>query len=404
MSTHKWQFASRFRRNAFGWRPDTPIQRIKEAVSEIKQVARKEPDVAAEGAVTLLEKLAPALEQVDSSSGSIGSAVNRAIDSLIPIIVKANVDHVVRQRWLERLWRAVEDDGVSYIEGLGDFWGELCVTPDIAAAWADEFLPLVEQAWTRRRSGPGFFKGTSACMASLLAAGRHEQLLSLLDRAPFKWWHDRRWGVHALAALGRKAEAIRYAEESRGLNDPGWQIAQACEAILLSSGMLDEAYIRYAVEANQGTTNIATFRAIAKKYPNKSAQDILHDLVESQPGAEGKWFATAKDVGLFDLAIELASRSPTDPRTLARAARDYCEEQPDFAVAAGLSSLNWIALGHGYEITAADVLEAHTALRQAAKSAKLGESAVNERVLKLMLGPLPGNQFLRVVLASRLEG
>jgi hypothetical protein len=50
MSTHKWQFASRFRRHAFGWRSDTPVQRIKEAISEIKQVARKEPVLAAEGA------------------------------------------------------------------------------------------------------------------------------------------------------------------------------------------------------------------------------------------------------------------------------------------------------------------------------------------------------------------
>jgi hypothetical protein len=49
MTTHKWQFAARFRRHAFGWRSDTPIQRIKEAISEIKQVARKEPVVAAEG-------------------------------------------------------------------------------------------------------------------------------------------------------------------------------------------------------------------------------------------------------------------------------------------------------------------------------------------------------------------
>lgn len=57
MTNHKWQFVARFRRHAFGWRSDTPIQRIKEAVSEIKQVARKEPVVAAEGAVTLLEKL-----------------------------------------------------------------------------------------------------------------------------------------------------------------------------------------------------------------------------------------------------------------------------------------------------------------------------------------------------------
>ena len=101
------------------------------------------------------------------------------------------------------------------------------------------------------------------------------ELLALLDKAPFKWWHDRRWGVKALSAMGKKAEAIRYAEESRGLNDPGWQIAQACEEILLSSGLLDEAYRRYAIEANQGTTNLATFRAIAKKYPHKQSEEIL---------------------------------------------------------------------------------------------------------------------------------
>ena len=82
LSAHKWQFTARFRRHAFGWRSDMPIQRIKEAIAELKQVARKEPVVAAEGAVTLLEKLSPALEQVDSSSGAIGSAVNKAIETL----------------------------------------------------------------------------------------------------------------------------------------------------------------------------------------------------------------------------------------------------------------------------------------------------------------------------------
>ena len=100
---YKWQFASRFRRHAFGWRSDTPIQRIKEALAEIKQVARKEPVLAAEGAVTLLEKFSPALEQVDSSSGALGSAVNKAIETLVPLIVKANVEPKQRQRWLDRL-------------------------------------------------------------------------------------------------------------------------------------------------------------------------------------------------------------------------------------------------------------------------------------------------------------
>jgi hypothetical protein len=87
-TTHKWQFAPRFRRNAFGWKSDTPIQRIKEALAEIKALAKKEPALAAEGAVLVLEKLAPAIEQVDSSSGGIGSTVNRAIETLVPIIVK----------------------------------------------------------------------------------------------------------------------------------------------------------------------------------------------------------------------------------------------------------------------------------------------------------------------------
>lgn len=36
MTAHKWQFTSRFRRHAFGWRSDAPVQRIKEAIAEIK--------------------------------------------------------------------------------------------------------------------------------------------------------------------------------------------------------------------------------------------------------------------------------------------------------------------------------------------------------------------------------
>ena len=403
MSAHKWQFTSRFRRHAFGWRSDTPIQRIKEAISEIKLVARKEPFLAAQGAITLLEKLSPALEQVDSSSGSIGSAVNRAIETLVPIIANAEVERPVRQRWLERVWEAVEDDGMTYIETLGDHWGELCATTQIASDWADQFLPLVELVWSPRATGHGYCKATTACLASLLAAGRHEELLSLLAKAPFNWWHDRRWGVKALAAMGKKAEAIRFAEDTRGLNDPGWQIAQACEAILLSCGMLDEAYDRYALDANQSTTNLATFRAIAKKYPHKPAQDILRDLVASQPGAEGKWFAAAKHAGLFDMAIELATRSPTDPRTLARAARDYCEDRPDFAVASGLAALRWISLGHGYEITGADVFDAYAALMQAAHRAGVNEDLIKEQLRKMIAGPAPGNQFLKTILARHLS-
>lgn len=403
MTAHKWLFTSRFRRHAFGWRSDTPITRIKEALTEIKQFTRKEPVLAAEGAITLLEKLSPALEQVDSSSGALGSAVNKAIDTLVPIIIKADVEPKLRQRWLERLWQAIQDDDMPYIELLGDYWGELCVTPELASRWADEFMPVVESVWSPNASGHGFFKGTSACLSALYTAGRYDDLLTLIDKARFKWWHDRRWGVKALTAMGKKAEAIRYAEDSRGLNDPGWQIAEACEAILLSSGLAIDAYRRYAIEANQGTTNLATFRAIAKKYSSVPPEQILSDLVASTPGSEGKWFAAAKDVGLFDVAIELATRSPTDPRTLTRAARDYAEKQPEFALAAGLAALRWISLGHGYDITGADVLDAHSAVTQAAVNAGVPVHQINEQIREMIAGIQPGNSLMKTILTRHLS-
>jgi hypothetical protein len=67
MTSYKWQFAPRFCQNAFGWKSDKPIQRIKEALTEIKQVAKKEPVMAAEGAVLFLEKIAPAVSRVEET-------------------------------------------------------------------------------------------------------------------------------------------------------------------------------------------------------------------------------------------------------------------------------------------------------------------------------------------------
>jgi len=403
MTAHKWQFTSRFRRHAFGWRSDTPITRIKEALTEIKQCSRKEPVLAAEGAITLLEKLSPALEQVDSSSGALGSAVNKAIDTLVPLIVKADVEPKLRQRWLERLWQALQDDEIPYIELLGDYWGELCVTQELASHWADAFMPVVERIWNPNVSGHGYFKGTSACLSALFAAGRYDELLTLIDKASFTWWRNRQWGVKALTAMSKKAEAIRYAEKSRGLNDPGWQIAQACEAILLSSGLADEAYRRYAVAANLSTTNLATFRAIVKKYPCVPPEQILGDLIASTPGSEGKWFAAAKDAGLFDVAIALATHSPTDPRTLTRAARDYAEKQPEFALAAGLAALRWLSLGYGYDIIGADIFDAYSALTQAAANAGVPVQPINEQIRDMIASTQPGNSLMKTILARHLS-
>jgi hypothetical protein len=117
---HKWQFAPRFRRHAFGWKSQPAIGRIKEAIAEIKQVARKDRGLAAEGAVLFLERVSPALEHVDSSSGAIGTAVNNAITELVPIIAEAPVDLVTREAWLSRLFDAHSADTIPYIELLTD--------------------------------------------------------------------------------------------------------------------------------------------------------------------------------------------------------------------------------------------------------------------------------------------
>ena len=404
MTTHKWQFVARFRYHAFGWQSDKPLQRIKKALSEIKRVAKQEPALAAEGAVLFLEKISPAIEQVDSSSGAIGSMVSRAIDTLVPIIAKASVAASIRQQWLQRLWQALQDDNIPYIERLGDYWGELCADAECASQWADEFRPSVEQVeQVAQVAGFAYFKGSSAYLSSLYAAGRHEELLAMLEKSYFSGWWYRQWGVHALLAMDRKADALRYAEDSKKfINTPISAVAKVCEDILLASGLHEEAYKRYALDANQGTTHLATFRRLVKKYPHKPAIDILRNLVASEPGSEGKWFAAAKDAGLFDVAIELANKSPTDPRTLSRASRNFAEKRADFAVSAGMAALYWMARGYGYNITAGDVLEVYSSVLKAASAADVSEAQIKAQLRDVINEEDAGNNIVLATLRDRL--
>jgi hypothetical protein len=313
-SVHKWVFPARFRTGAYSWKASRlACQRLREAVSEIKKVAKKDPLIGAEGAVRLMEKIWPALEHVDSSSGALGSAVNKTLGDLIPIVIEAPADEKTRNNWLDRLWQAMEDDGVDYLTPVGDRWGELCGSPEAAGRWADELVSTLRSCWSDPNPG-GYFHGATACLSCLLATGRYGELLDLLELPRYPSWHYRRYGVEALLALGRKAEAVQYAEASRGLNQPDSVIDQACEEILISSGLHDEAYRRYGLSAAVGNSYIARFRSVAKRYPMKDKFQILSDLVAATPGQEGKWFATAKELGFYDLALELADRSPCDPK------------------------------------------------------------------------------------------
>jgi hypothetical protein len=98
----------------------------------------------------------------------------------------------------------------------------------------------------------------------------------------------------------------------------------------------------------------------------KDASEILADLIAMTPGDEGKWFATAKDLELYELALNLANRSPCDPKTLTRAARDNLDSAPEFALGSALAALRWLSEGWGYEVTSVDVIEAYDRAMDAA--------------------------------------
>jgi hypothetical protein len=364
-SKHSWTFKSRLRSGAFGWRGShLACQRLKEGVAEIKGIARIDLITAGDGVVCLLERIWPAFEHVDTSSGALGGAVNWTQSELLPILVEAPADRKTRNQWLDRLWQAVEEDGVSYLSMAEDRWGELCRSGEVASHWADQLLGLLRAAWSDRRPG-NYVRGTGVCLSSLVAAGRREELLEVLALQRFPFWHDRKFGVQALVEAGRIDEAMAYAEASRGLNQPNLTIDAVCEKILLDAGRSDEAYEKYALTGNVSSTGLTTFRVIVKKYPHQEPKKILLDLAVSS-GEPGRWFAAAKNAGFLDLALEFANTGRTDPRTLIRASGDLLKKDSGFCLQVGRLAIQRILEGHGYELTIVDVIDAYQHLMAAA--------------------------------------
>ena len=377
---HTWQFRPRFRARAFGWKGSSlATKRLKEAVTEIKRAAKSDPIIAADGAVTLLERLWPAIEHIDSSSGALGGAVNWTQAELLPLIVQAPADRNTRDKWLDRLWQAIQDDGVDYLSPTQDQWGELCGDPEVASHWADDFVDRVRADWADRKAGSSFLHGSTMCLSCLLACSRHQDLLDLLATARFPFWHYRKFGVRALLKEGRFDDALAFAEASRGLNQPDPTIDAACEQILLDNNRIEEAYQRYALTANQAATGVATFRAVAKKYACIDKTEILNDLARTS-GDSGRYFAAAKDAGLYALALQFAKEGRTDPRTLSRACRDTAKDEPGFALHIGRLALERYLQGYGYDVTVLDVVDAHNHFIAAAGRLGIREIAMRDAV------------------------
>jgi hypothetical protein len=65
------------------------------------------------------------LEDIDTSSGALGSVLHRTLDHLIPILISGPVDVTTRSAWLERLFQDSMDDGVQYLAPVEDRWSEI---------------------------------------------------------------------------------------------------------------------------------------------------------------------------------------------------------------------------------------------------------------------------------------
>ena len=158
-----------------------------------------------------MERISPAIEHVDGSSGSIGSAVNYAIEALVPVIANAPAEEKVRRKWLSRLMEAIEADDIPYLETLADYWGQLCSETHIASEFADEYIEFLRSLWADGSSRTGHFKASTICLSSLLAAKRFDELLELLALDKRRFLAVSAVRGSALVSQGKRAEANQQA-------------------------------------------------------------------------------------------------------------------------------------------------------------------------------------------------
>jgi hypothetical protein len=397
--THKWAFKLGMRAGAYSWKSSTKaVERLKSASAEIRAVARTDPTTAAEGVIALAQRIWPAFEHIDTSSGALGNAVRRTLEELLPVLIEAPADEKIRAKWLEQLREAILDDGVDYLAPIADRFGQIAAFPALMNLHADRDLDMIQAAWSDHAR---FSHVTTATLtlSCLLEAGRYDELLVLLELKTSRLWFDQKFGAEALLRQGREDEALAYAESLLKDDRRQWgyqDIAQFCETILVRQGREEEAYRRFGLLTAAGNTYLAMWRGLVKRYPDLDARMILVDLIESH-GSKGKWFAAAKTAKYFDIALECAAHPDAAPATLIRAARDFAITEPAFAAQVGLQAIGHLLAGRGYEPSPLDIDEAVTNVMAAAERIGQGDRLLRE------LQRLSANAATNVLMSARLK-
>lgn len=365
---HKWSFPAKFRKGAYSWKGTAKASRnLRAAVSEIKKVAKWDPEIAAEGATRLLEKLVPSIERIDGSSGAIGGAVNKAVEALAAVVAGGAGTSKHEQR-VERVFEALQDDGYGYLDHLGDHFGEICGDKELARDWGLRLSPIVRACFTQG----GYFSGTSACLSSLAKAGCFEEVEQLLQLRSFDFWPYDKYRLQGLVEQGKIDEAIQGAEKLLASSSYQNATLNFVEDLLIEAGRAEEAFDRYGPRM-RSNTYLASFRATAKKYPDLQPEFILKEYLRRFSGEEGKWFATARSLGLNQLALELAKRGPCNPKTILTGAESLAESEPDIAFEMAFQAVNGYVLGWGYEVMGSDIVKACSLARRLVRTERQRE-------------------------------
>lgn len=383
---HKWTFKSRFRRETYSWNGTAlASKRMREAVSEIKKVAKNDSALAGEGVIELFIRLYPALMNIDGSSGALGNTMNKTIDALIPILIKADWDMNTRGKWLDKLYDAIIEDGWGTFDDLRDHWGEICVYPGLAHLWADQFMDCTKDVLSSTNQ---YCSAVDMCLSCLVYTERHqelEELLRLDER--HSWFHHKFWAM-ALVKQGKLQESLDYARyilSQQRTSNSDHEIDSFRESVLIDMGKIEEAYEKYGLKVPSYGTNLNIYRGVCKKYPTIDKRKVLLDLIEKS-GIKGKWFAAAKTAGELDIALECAETGDCDPDTLLRATRDFAEKDSEFALKVGVEAVMIYLTGNFYDpIAPIDIRAAFTKLMSVVSKSEgrqWVQAELSKRVLK----------------------
>jgi hypothetical protein len=302
------------------------------------------------------------------------------------------------------LFEAVQNDGVEYLSPLEERWGEIAQYRDLMDEYANLMIGLVRQAW-RLDQKFAHIKGLSICLSCLLERGRYDDLQELLAIYHGKFWPWHRYGAEALVRQGFWEAALAFAEDARAKTHQGFyetSIDRFCETLLIKRGRREEAYRRYGLRAANGATNLATYRSLIRAYPERDRRQVLLDLIETR-GDKGKWFAAAKDGGLFDIAIECAASPGADPSTLVRAARDFQAKEPKFAATVALLAVSSFLNDGGYDPSPSEAADAVTYLLSASRVIAAHEWALGELAKLSVQRCVPGRESFQMAIKTALS-